>query len=553
MISYYSGKRPELISLIPGKYQRVLEVGCGAGGFRSNLDANCEYWGIEPSVASAKAERRLYRVLNGTYDQVETDLPDNYFDLVICNDVIEHMIDHDAFLRNIRRKMIGGGLIVGSLPNMRFIEVLRDLVIGGNWEYQGAGILDRTHLRFFTLKSVRNAFQRHGYISRIIRGVNAIQPTSLYHSLKIKVLSRILGEDIIFRQFGFQMENPLAATDSPKVRGKPRVSILIPTYNYARFISEALQSILSQDFTDFEVIISDDASSDDTEQVIKPYLERDDRIRYHRHAKNLGMVQNWNWCLEHAQGEYIKYLFADDMLTTGDALSKFVKMLEENPTAAMAISARYVVDENSDIQSVWDWIGREGVHRGRSIICRCVAGNANNLLGEPSATMFRKSDASRGFDLNYRQLVDLEMWLHLCENKSIVYTSEPLCAFRRHAEQQTEVNKRDTSTHDEPIRIRDTYSAIFRNDAANAIDKFRFMYAIFLASNPKHVGGIPNLQHQDWLKRERQKITGGWFFVCLLLYRGRRFYQNILHQFKKCGRLILSVLAMPREGPEKNL
>src|ERR1700690_1990668 len=100
---YYGCIRPEVVRLLPSQYYKVLEIGCGEGNFQTNLNQHCEYWGIEPFQAAAKvASNKLYKVLTGTYEEVFDRLPNSYFDLVICNDVIEHMVDHNSFFLTIK-------------------------------------------------------------------------------------------------------------------------------------------------------------------------------------------------------------------------------------------------------------------------------------------------------------------------------------------------------------------------------------------------------------------------------------------------------------------
>jgi len=98
--SYYLLSRPELIPFLPKNLEsmKVLEVGCGAGNFGTHFECT-EYWGIEPNESMAKHARLiLNKVLLGNYDEVSDLLPDHYFDLVVCNDVIEHMQDAELFL-----------------------------------------------------------------------------------------------------------------------------------------------------------------------------------------------------------------------------------------------------------------------------------------------------------------------------------------------------------------------------------------------------------------------------------------------------------------------
>ena len=218
----------------------------------------------------------------------------------------------------------------------------------------------------------------------------------------------------------------------------PKVSVLIPTYNYAHFLAEAIESVLAQDFQDFELLIMDDCSSDNTAEVARPFCARDARVRFAVNAANLGMVNNWNHCLEEARGQYVKFLFGDDKLSAPKALGKMAALLRDNPSAMLAASGRLILDEKSNVISTCRrW--RDGIHQGRKIIEACLMEDGN-LIGEPSAVLFRKSDAGRFFDPKYRQVVDLEMWFYLLEKGDLVYTREPLCAFRQHGRQQSAHN-----------------------------------------------------------------------------------------------------------------
>jgi 2-polyprenyl-3-methyl-5-hydroxy-6-metoxy-1,4-benzoquinol methylase len=172
--SYYHGERPEVKPFLPDRFDKVLEVGCGDGGFRRLITNSCDYWGIEPEETAAhEAEQRLDKVLHGTFDEVYDQLPDRYFDLVICNDVIEHLEDHDLFIRNIREKMIPGGSIVGSIPNIRYYKALFSLLIMKDWRYTKKGVLDSTHLRFFTKKSIYRSFQNCGFSREKLQGISS--------------------------------------------------------------------------------------------------------------------------------------------------------------------------------------------------------------------------------------------------------------------------------------------------------------------------------------------------------------------------------------------
>ena len=210
--SYYANARPEVAEFLPTGVMRVLEIGCGAGFFRRNFTGPVEYWGVEavPTVAHA-AEILLDRVLPGTFHEVRDSLPDGYFDLVVCNDVIEHMDDHDAFLRDIQAKMrVGGSRLVGSVPNVRYITNLYSLLVRKDWQYADAGILDRTHLRFFTRRSLERSLLQHGYQVERLAGINgiAIRYRSIPFLIKAcltHIVAAVLGRDVLYAQFAFRV------------------------------------------------------------------------------------------------------------------------------------------------------------------------------------------------------------------------------------------------------------------------------------------------------------------------------------------------------------
>src|SRR5688572_12302291 len=122
------------------------------------------------------------------------------------------------------------------------------------------------------------------------------------------------------------------------MKANPKVSVLIPTYNYAHFLDETIQSVLDQTFTNFELVIVDNCSTDNTDEVVQKYLT-DTRISFYRNETNIGLVGNWNKCLDYARGEYIKYLCADDKFRP-ELLEKFVAVMDQNP--GVSIMSSYV-------------------------------------------------------------------------------------------------------------------------------------------------------------------------------------------------------------------
>lgn len=134
-----------------------------------------------------------------------------------------------------------------------------------------------------------------------------------------------------------------AASPGNTVPQGAAVGLGMPVYNGARFIAATLDSILAQTFTDFELVICDNASTDDTEQIARRYAAADARIRYVRHPSNIGAHPNYNRCFELAGGKYFKWTPHDDVLAP-DYLASCVQALEENPDAVLCQSQLDFID-----------------------------------------------------------------------------------------------------------------------------------------------------------------------------------------------------------------
>lgn len=164
---YYDHDRRDLLALLPPRVERVLEVGCGAGGTAERLRA-CGaklLVGIELDAQAAdRARSRFDRVLTGRVEEVSRLLPEAEFDLILYADVLEHLADPWTVLIDHRRLLQPGGHILVSVPNVRHWRVLYELVVCGRWRYQDeGGTLDRSHLRFFTRKDLMALVIGAGY------------------------------------------------------------------------------------------------------------------------------------------------------------------------------------------------------------------------------------------------------------------------------------------------------------------------------------------------------------------------------------------------------
>ena len=211
MESYFYNPRSDMLRFLPTHYQRVLEVGCGAGAFHAELNLGIEYWGVDPSESAQRVmSGRVYKFLLGRLEDVALDLPENYFDMIVINDVMEHTSDHEAFLLILKAKLATGGSLVGSVPNVRYVLNLKELLWKKDWAYQASGgVLDETHLRFFTKKSLLRSFSSAGFVVQQCEGINPIW-WSLHRTRKVvkeilySAVGFVLGRDVPYLQFGFR-------------------------------------------------------------------------------------------------------------------------------------------------------------------------------------------------------------------------------------------------------------------------------------------------------------------------------------------------------------
>lgn len=310
---------------------------------------------------------------------------------------------------------------------------------------------------------------------------------------------------------------------------KPKVSICMPTYNYAKYLPEAIESVLEQDYSDYEFIIIDDCSKDNSFEIISQYASQDKRIIFRRNEQNIGMVNNWNLCLQNARGEYIKYLFGDDKFASRDVLRLMVSLLDNNKDVSLVASARYLIDERSNVVGVWSEFKGNIVYDGKKIIRECLIRNSN-MIGEPSVVMFRRGMAARGFNNQYKQLVDWEMWYHILEQGNFIYIKEPLCAFRVHSAQQTKMNR------DALVKLYEPYQ-LYREYSSREYVKMTKM---------QHKAVLFKIAYDIWKLNKKKKITRSTaldairkfysvklFFILLPFYKVKKFFRRTINSIVK--------------------
>jgi glycosyltransferase involved in cell wall biosynthesis len=199
--------------------------------------------------------------------------------------------------------------------------------------------------------------------------------------------------------------------------------VVVTSYGRARKLPATLDTILAQDFHDFELIVSDDCSPDDTEAVGRDYERRDSRVRYRRNAQNLRMPGNLNAAIAEARGELIANLHDDDVYRS-DLLSRWVAALDRYPTAAFVFNSYYVVDARG--RTKLRGLPMPPCMPGRDFLLRFFV----TQWGSPifGTVMARRAcyQAVGPFDPHYSMNSDVEMWSRLASKFDVAYVDEPL-------------------------------------------------------------------------------------------------------------------------------
>lgn len=240
----------------------------------------------------------------------------------------------------------------------------------------------------------------------------------------------------------------------------PQVSVCLPTYNGADFLSECIESILSQSCGDFELLIVDDQSTDETVTLIQDYARRDPRIRVLINPQNLGLVGNWNRCLELAQGHWIKFVFQDDLIAP-TCLEELLSAVENDTDGVICCYRDFIFEDGvsqidqdryrgngtliDEFASGHDFrVSPESYARAvASMLTSAPPLLVSNFLGEPTVTLLRRDLCYRfgAFNPHLIQVCDVEYWNRLGIYTGVVYVPQILASFRVHASATTYRNR----------------------------------------------------------------------------------------------------------------
>jgi glycosyltransferase involved in cell wall biosynthesis len=240
----------------------------------------------------------------------------------------------------------------------------------------------------------------------------------------------------------------------------PKVSVCIPTYNSARYLRQAIETVLNQDYGDYELVVCDNASTDGTTELCRGY--ESPRMRYQRFEDHSNQAGSFNRCLQEARGEFITILHADDYLLPG-FLKDRVNRLSGRPEIGSVFGAVEVVDECGSVVSLnRPWPDDKAFAPKEllpSLLCGC-------LVSPPSLMVRRVIAESAGpfrTDLTWGH--DWEWALRLAENAGVLYTSRVLAAYRIHSESGTAEILKSAQNGDQELRIlKDTLERLCATD-----------------------------------------------------------------------------------------
>ncbi len=360
--TYYSFARNEVVDAIvsdsiPAK--RILEIGCAEGATAKRLKEllSVEYYvGVEISEEAAGiAKQHLDKVIAGNIEKMDMakdcGLKQRDFDLVLALDVLEHLYNPWDVLATFSDYLKPGGHVVASIPNIQNISIIKDL-INGKWKYEDAGILDVTHLRFFTLHEIERMFSGAGLSIKKTNPVlnPPIDISSLketgnlfnHENLSITDLSKEEVLNLFTYQYIIIAKKPdvsdIPATISPEktntdsdtlhgIKGSAMhwekdatpnlTSIVILTFNQLKYTKECVESIKKYTPEPHEIIFVDNGSTDGTIKWLRQLIKQNSNYKLIENNKNLGFAKGCNQGITESAGEFILLLNNDVVVTEG--------------------------------------------------------------------------------------------------------------------------------------------------------------------------------------------------------------------------------------------
>ena len=369
---YYTQIRPEIFRAVPSESLNVLDVGCGAGMLGKALKAQNPHRkvvGIEFNKDACRvAQQYLDNAYHADLESFDPPFMPGQFDCIILADVLEHLRDPWSIAKQYATYLKPGGTFIASIPNVRRLSILGELAQDGSWQYTDEGILDRTHLRFFTRKQFSELLLDANFITNSVeylRGEDLahLAPDSAgtvrYGNLALYNVSPGEFAELCALQLMFvgtyQPENNSNKQTANSGTCEFTASIIIPVFNKVEYTKQCIHAIIRNTPAQlFEIIIIDNASTDNTKSYLQG-LSGD--VRIITNEQNVGYTIACNQGAAVAQGKYLVLLNNDTVPQSG-WLESLIKLAEERPDAG-AIGAKLVYP-NGKLQEAGGIVFQDG-------------------------------------------------------------------------------------------------------------------------------------------------------------------------------------------------
>ena len=277
------------------------------------------------------------------------------------------------------------------------------------------------------------------------------------------------------------------------------VSICLPIFNGGKFLSDTLSSLEKQTCKDFVVFISDDGSTDDSVSILENFISKSSIETKFFKNSGLGIAENCNFLAHKAEGKYLKFLFQDDLLEPS-CIETFISYAKKFDDISFAFSDREIIFENrsnKECQDIFNgcrdlakqWSNIQEFQPGSKLLeDPNLLKGAINKIGEPSNTFILRKVfiESGGFDRQFSQLLDVDLWFRLMTSGNVIYINENLSKFRIHDSQQSVINSRENRIHGDFLKL---YSKVLTSKHFSSLsDDFRNRF--FEATKPLISAGL---------------------------------------------------------------
>ena len=306
---------------------------------------------------------------------------------------------------------------------------------------------------------------------------------------------------------------------SSKIQERRSLALLIPSYNHDRYLAQLFASIAGQTRSLDEILISDDASTDGSYELLKGWARGRPGVKIFRQPQNLGITENSNFLLSKTKSDLVFFLHSDDVLLSSRALEKMELLFRNESKLALVACGRRFLDEKMGLP------GKEitlpsGRHAGRDVRLKILRSEAN-LIGEPSCVMFQRNLLTKGFNPDFRQLWDVDAWLRLLRKGDMGYVAEPLVGIRRHAKQATRKNALEGRLPKEHLIV---YGRLLAKESPglSAEDRYRLLYKLTRTACRHSVAVTPEIR--TILSREKKRMGIAEYYRQKIRYRVGRWF-----------------------------